>query len=275
MNKHKIFAFDLDGTLLTSENVVHPFTQEALLFSQKSGNFNVISTGRGLQKTLPLLKTIKGIDFLICSNGSLFYDVKNKKWVSLGKIDKSVLELMHKYCETHDLILSLDTPNFTGTWMKNNNFPHWMKEQAIMDMNLSNFCSYQKLLDVANDSKNIICQLAIRNPLELANKTTLYFKNKLQNKYKVFLTNTIYTDINSLNTSKWNGLVELANYLKININEIYTFGDSGNDLEMIQNAYHGYCMENGTQDAKNVANHIIGNNNSGTIGETIYKILKN
>nr|WP_307925245.1 hypothetical protein [Mycoplasmopsis bovis] len=67
-----------------------------------------------------------------------------------------------------------------------------------MDFSHIKFSDYETMSKVANDSKSIITQVALRNPNEIANETTKYFNNLYKDKYSVYLTNRIYTDVNPL-----------------------------------------------------------------------------
>ncbi|WAM01937.1 HAD hydrolase family protein [Mycoplasmopsis felis] len=97
MNKNNwVFAFDLDGTLLQRNNKANEYTLDVLKKSKESGNINIVATGRGLAKTLPLLesKAIDHMDYLVCSNGTVIYDVKNKSSITLNSLDKNVFDIM-------------------------------------------------------------------------------------------------------------------------------------------------------------------------------------
>nr|WP_308435868.1 HAD hydrolase family protein [Mycoplasmopsis bovis] len=62
-----------------------------------------------------------------------------------------------------------------------------------------------------------------------------------KDKYSVYLTNRIYTDVNPLGISKWNGLKEFMRIYNMQDCIIYAFGDSSNDVEMLQNAHFFLC----------------------------------
>ncbi|WP_027332580.1 Cof-type HAD-IIB family hydrolase [Mycoplasmopsis gallinarum] len=272
--ERKIFAFDMDGTLMSKNNQINLFTQEMIIKSQKLGNINVICTGRGLSKVIPLLNELEGFDYLICSNGVAIYDIKNHKIYLTGSIDKKVFDEMFIFANNHNYVLTVDGPEFSGTWLKNNEWPDYVDKNNMMD--LSKFY-VKSLIEIHNyiDNNNPITQIAIRAPKDNAKKVFDYFNNLYQNEYSVYLTNSIYIDIVPLNTSKWNGLKFLANLFNLNLNNTYTFGDSGNDVEMINNAYFGIAMGNATEDAKKVAKLIIGDHETDTIGKTIQQILDN
>ncbi|WP_406617985.1 HAD-IIB family hydrolase [Mycoplasmopsis lipophila] len=269
--KKKLFAFDLDGTLLNYQNKVHPITQKALNKSNKMGNINVISTGRGLLKVIPLLEEIPNIDYCICSNGTLIYDVKNKKTYIQGKIKSEVFDFLYDFAQKNNLILTLDTPIFNGTWLPNNNFPKWMNKQQIMDMNIRKICSYEELNKIAHQS-NDITQIALRNPKNIALENTTFIREKLKD-YDVFLTNQIYTDVNPKGISKYLGIQKVIEMLDLYPYCVYAFGDSGNDIEMLKNAYKSFAMSNGTNEIKEIASKVIGDCNSAAIGEEMLEIL--
>lgn len=274
--KQKIFAYDLDGTLLKKNNTVAQFNKNAMLEVQKRGHLNVIATGRGLHKILPLLenKTLEHIDYCVCSNGTLFYDTKNKKTTVLKTLDPKNFDVIKKIALKYDLILTLDTDKFNGTVLSNDEFPQWMAKTQIMDMNILNRSTYQKLEEIIHDPKSKITQIALRNPLELAEKITEEVRSCVdQSQCEVYLTNSIYTDVNPKGASKFGGLLELGKTLKIEEDDMICFGDSGNDIEMLSCCGIGICMENGTQEAKEAADRIIGNHETNAIGETLLKIL--
>lgn len=113
---------------------------------------------------------------------------------------------MFEYAYKNNLIISLDTADFTATYVNKDadgNFPEWIMKQDIMDFAHIKFSDYETMSKVASDSNSIITQVAIRNPNEIATKTTKHFSNLYKDKYSVYLTNRIYTDVNPLGISKW------------------------------------------------------------------------
>ncbi|WP_029513490.1 HAD family hydrolase [Mycoplasmopsis primatum] len=272
----KVFSYDLDGTLLMSNNKVHPTTKKAFEDVHKAGGINVINTGRGILKIFPLMKEFQGVDYFICSNGSLIYDAKKKEYKTTGQLSPEVFTLMYEYAKKNDLIVTLDTANFNGTFIPKNSsgqLPDWIQKQDIMDFSNLNICDFEVLNNVAYDKDSIITQVAIRNPIEIAKDTTEYFKKLLGDKYAVYLTNSIYTDINPLGVSKWHGMQEFLKMYNLENCTIYAFGDSGNDVEILKHADYGYAMGNATADAKAVATEIIGDYNSGAIGIKLHEII--
>lgn len=56
--------------------------------------------------------------------------------------------------------------------------------------------------------------------------------------------------------SKATGIAKVCEMLKIPLENTYAFGDSANDLEMLNFAAHGIAMGNGTREAKQAAEYV-------------------
>ncbi|WP_426461258.1 HAD-IIB family hydrolase [Mycoplasma hafezii] len=274
----KIFAYDLDGTLLMPNNKVHPGTKKAMWETHQQGHLHVIATGRGVMKVLPLIekKDIEHIDYIVCSNGTAIYDLKNKKLTVLKQMDKAAFEVARDAALKYESILTIDTDKYNGTYFPNDQLPSWIPSDQVYDMNVVDHANIEKLQTIVNDETTKITQMALRNPQEKAAAITNEVRAKLgEDKYEVYLTNLVYTDINPKGTSKWKGLVELAKMLNKPVDSIVPFGDSGNDLEMLTEANLSFTMCNGAPDVVAQAQNVIGHHETDTIGQTILKVANN
>ncbi|MHA3859593.1 Cof-type HAD-IIB family hydrolase [Mycoplasma sp. Z463D] len=270
------FAYDLDGTLLRKDNTIHPKTMEGLKKVQKSGNVNIIATGRGLQKVLPLLKdgTIKYVDYVVCSNGALIYDVNKQTKIVLNTVPNQVFYILKEKALENDLILTVDTIDYNGSYLPNNKFPKWMSKEQIMDMNILNIATLDYLESVVLAKESVITQIALRNPFEKAEAIT----NDIRQATKdlpcvVYLTNSVYTDVNPQGISKFVGVQKVLELLGLDGSALVAFGDSGNDVNMIKGAKLGIAVGNATKEAKEAADLVIEDHQTGTIGNTLVNII--
>ncbi|WP_158763622.1 HAD hydrolase family protein [Mycoplasma sp. NEAQ87857] len=272
----KVFAYDLDGTLLMKDNTVHPYTQKCLKMVQDKNHINVIATGRGIKKVIPLIENgiIKNMDYIVFSNGAGIYNIQTKEIHLINNLDPKIFDMLYQKALQYNLILTIDTINYNGTILPNNDYPRWMSKEQIMDMNILNVASYYEIKSLIHTQPNSVTQLALRNPLKLAAQITDEVKKSIDlDKYEVYLTNSVYTDVNPKNTSKLNGLKYLLKLLNTNTDSLIAFGDSGNDVPMLYEAKIGVSLGNGTKEAKEVSNLIIGDHESPTIGHTILSLI--
>ncbi|QSF13857.1 Cof-type HAD-IIB family hydrolase [Mycoplasma sp. Mirounga ES2805-ORL] len=274
MNEKLIFAYDLDGTLMFNGNEMNSETINALEKVNNQGYINVVATGRALARALPILDLVKGIDYFICSNGTIIYDVKKKKTIILGQVDKDIFYDVFPYALKHNLIMRMDSITGSIDWMKNKQSPDWMKDEEVMDMSSINLLDDEEFKNEALDPNKTWIQVALRSSKNEAQCHTNFFANLYNNKYSVTLTNGRYTDINPFGYTKWTGIQSLLSILKLEDYKIISFGDSGNDVEMLQKANFGFAMANASAEAKEAADEVIGYNTSNTIANKILSLIK-
>ena len=70
------------------------------------------------------------------------------------------------------------------------------------------------------------------------------------------------------------GIHILQNKLGVSYDETMAFGDYLNDIEMLENAYYSYAMENAHPLAKRAANVSTGSNNDFCVTKEIMKMIK-
>ncbi|MEA4134660.1 Cof-type HAD-IIB family hydrolase [Mycoplasma sp. 2704] len=271
MQQTKIFTFDLDGTLFTKSETIHPSTKEVLLQEQAKGNKIVIATGRGLVKMLALNHdTFKFVDYLVCSNGALVHNMKTNTTYTLGELSKEMLDTVHAHALKYDLVLSVDGNNYNGSILPNGAYPKWMSPQQVKNMNIFNEATIEQVKEAISNPETKITQMAMRNQEHNAKEATENIMSSLKDfDCEVYLTNSVYTDINPKNISKWAGIMKIVELEQLKDYQVVAFGDSGNDVHMLSEAHVGVAMGNATIEAKSAANFVIGDNDTNTIGQFI------
>ncbi len=81
-------------------------------------------------------------------------------------------------------------------------------------------------------------------------------KEELSVNYDLIFHSTKVFEIIPKGFSKASGIQKICEYLKIRREDTYAFGDSSNDLEMLQYAGYGISMGNGTIEAKRAADYV-------------------
>lgn len=97
----KIIFIDIDGTLCNSKGEVTEETVRAIKKTQEQGNVIVLSTGRRLNRVIPLMKRCNIHSYILALNGAQIYDSMNSCFLLEEDIGFSnsfkIYQLIQKY----------------------------------------------------------------------------------------------------------------------------------------------------------------------------------
>ena len=274
MNK-KLFAFDIDGTLLRSNHVLSKETIAALLKVKEKGNLLALCSGRPYLDMGPVFEQAPKdlFDYSICNNGTYFVNnVTNEKYTkhtldfSLSKI---IAEEGLKIGATF-AIHTLENGAIRTKLFDDSNIPQWFIEQNHEVSSHIKWLSLDDTFDLA--SKSTITQISLRTSKDNAKKIYNSLIKELKN-VDIYITNEIFIDVNPKNVSKLTGINDLISQINLSIDDVVAFGDSGNDIEMLKNVPLSFAMMNGTDEAKSVAKEIIGTNDEDAVAKKLLELI--
>ena len=237
MEKIKLIALDLDGTLLDSKKEISPSTVNLLKQIHSSGVKIVLASGRpetSFKKYLSLLDLTGIDDYSISFNGSKI--VLNQsltpiftKTISYDVI-KEGLSLISK------LNLGFFAYTLSGLLVTNKITDYVYLEEKITDVKLNE-------TNLANYSNESFIKMTIADSKD---KLDLYY-NLIKNTfldYQVFRSHDNFIEILNKESSKGDCLEYLMKKFSIGRNQVISFGDNDNDLKMIQVSKYGFKMKN-------------------------------
>lgn len=267
-----IFATDVDGTMLMDDGNVHPETLQAFKLAQENNHVVVIATGRSIVRTKSLINKMPYVDYFICNNGALVYDVKNDNVITVKGVNPHHYPKVVDFAREHNLVFKLHTDkDWIGDIGTESDLPTILTPE--MDQEIRQYIKNNPESKKLHNGQ-IPTQLSVNGKEEFSKKYLDSFIEWFGKDSSVFLTNSTFLDVNPKDTSKWTGLLELANHLNLNSNQIVTFGDSLNDLEMLQGAgENGYPLANSKLELTKIIPSKIGSNNTNAIGLKILEYL--
>ena len=106
MDKYDLIAFDMDGTLLTSNNTVSGSSRKAISQAVDTGKKVVICSGRAVS-AVELYKEsdLRDVRYYICENGALLYDSVEKVIMSATVIPEKVVSEIIDLVEQSDCMV--------------------------------------------------------------------------------------------------------------------------------------------------------------------------
>ena len=216
----KMLVSDYDGTFYTDEDNVKLNVEEVEKF-RRLNNLFVIATGRsyydfGKKKKKYDIK----YDYLVINHGATILN-KEEETISNYVIDENV---------KLDLVKELD-----------------LQDQETM------FACSGLESRVSIKNKNITKINKKYRTLEEAKEINDYINKKYKDKVESYLLPTSNAvEVISAKTNKAKAVQELSNLENIKQENVYTIGDSYNDVEMVEK-FNGYAMENAKEEVKKVS----------------------
>ena len=245
MNNIRMIVIDLDGTLLDSNKSISSKNIDYLKSLRKDGYIIVIATGRILDSAIYITKGAEFADYIISNTGSIIYDNKLKKIIYKSSIDKDILsKICALYDDNVDYIEMCDA--------------HYYNRYTTKDNSIHIFCQRINNLDDFIKNHDITAvEIKMNDKIEILYD---YIVNNF-NSLDVYIMQDSYLpdrwiQIINKDTNKYNSIKIISEIEKVNNNEIIAFGDSVNDLDMINNSGISVAMENAVVEVKNAATYI-------------------
>lgn len=144
-------------------------------------------------------------------------------------------------------------------------------------LKMDNFDGYliQRLISEISEIKHEVNKISICHEYDtlvvIQNK---FKKSKFSKNFDIQFSGIRRIDIISKNISKGKVLKKILNELKIEENEIYIFGDSENDISMLELSENSYIMENSKIDNYNNQFYIAPSNNNDGVAKIINTLLQ-
>lgn len=256
----KLIATDLDGTMLDDEKKIPANFDEILRkLSDRKIRF-AVSSGRSFCTLKKQFENYLDDLIFICDNGAYVFDKGHM--VSTSVLPHDAVVNIIRFCENLGLTVLLCGKN--GTW-------HNAKKQAHHDEIASYYVNQVHLDDLTSFDDDIF-KVAVFEEDGIENNGYKKLSAKYGDYFNVQLSGKFWVDIMNQGVTKGSALHNLQNRLGVNYEETMSFGDYLNDIEMLENSYYSFAMENSHSLVKKTANFSTGSNNDNSVMVEIEKL---
>ncbi|GAB6189982.1 Cof-type HAD-IIB family hydrolase [Marinitoga arctica] len=267
--KKKVFIFDLDGTLLNSNEKITPRTINAIKALFEKGYFIIIASGRMykstklvVEKYLSFLDNIPIISYngayVVSHTGEVVFESDIKKEYSIEIIQEAKKENIHVQIYLNDELIGDNNNEEIKQYSK-----HSGVDYKIID-NLENY-----ILKSKNGPTKVLT-IASKEVLDEFQKKMI---SKFDHKLNIVRSFDIYLDFLNKDSSKGNALKKLSQIYNFDLSEAYIFGDSENDISMLSLTKNSYAMNNASEKVKSITKNIAPSNDEEGVAIVIEKIL--
>ena len=232
MNNDKYIFFDIDGTIYSPRLGVPESTQEAIDQLKKNGHHPVLCTGRTKSMLFPKVKALD-CEGLIAGVGS-YGEWQGEKLFDVCLSPEAAEELVENFKKFgfNPFPEAADYIFYDPETCKD---PKGEISRIFSLSDTSVIRQYQKGMDEITKVSAVFMKDSDKDG----------FKETLKGRYHAINHHDILLETFPVSVSKGQGIQKLADYLGINMENTYAFGDSFNDLEMLETVKYGVCMENG------------------------------
>ncbi len=268
--KFKLFAFDLDGTLTTSDKLITKNTKEAIKRLRDNGIQIVLASGRpdrGMEYVAKELEFDKFGGYILAFNGGKIFEYKTGEVIYEESISRDVALEVAKYAENIKgaTVITYQGENIITTSPDDE---YVLKEIKCTAMKTKKVEKFSESIDFTIDKFLIVGQEdGIAKQVDIMQKM---FGDKLN----IFRSEPYFLEVVPQNIDKAKSLQRLINHLNIDVSELVAFGDGLNDISMLDFAGFSIAMENAADIVKEKADYITKKNDEDGVQYAIDKIFE-
>ena len=252
-----LIALDLDRTLLSSSGLTEN-SKSCLEEAIRRGFQVAVATGRPFSALPASVYDIKGLDYVICSNGAHIIDLRTGEYIYSDYISR----VASVWCRNRLTVLGYPIEVFSegraytdkaryekcrsgvgviegAEYVLRTRIPVediW----AVWDSHIDKIENINIIFEDQDDKKRVWD--------ELRSMDSIGFTVTSSTSYNL--------EIGGENTSKANALKEFAEISGIPLERVMSFGDSPNDMAMIRESGFGVAMGNALPEVKSAADYV-------------------
>lgn len=249
MKQIRVIVMDMDGTLLTSDKIVTEYTKKILRKMKEKGYRIGIASGRpliGIMRTVEALGIDDIIQFMVASNGAQMYDIEKEKEYDFYQLEP---EIIHE-------IIDLYSPFDLNPYVYQGASCYAYKNDSIIQRAAKNNHLDIQLCDMKKEITKPQSKLVLSTPPEKMADVEAFYECHKSDRYRAFKSQADMFEFVHPKLSKVYGIESYCKEYGYTLDEVISFGDTTNDLEMVRECGVGVCMCNGTDDVKKAADII-------------------
>lgn len=278
----RCLAFDLDGTLLTSEKKIDPRTFDSIQKAMKAGMHIIIASGRDKNGTKFVYEPLgleDGRHFLALVNGQIIYDFEKKEYdlddvllpedgIKIQRICKQ-FNVEGIFCCGYDFYSYVSRMNRLKKKMAS------IFGNKPMDYGLKSAQKQRNFIDLPYEE--VLLTQDINKVIMVHSKH--FFEKNLDDlrmalaDYDVLMVGPDWMEIMPKGVSKASAIKRIVERLGLTMDDVMAFGDAQNDIQMIKEVGIGVAMGNAMDEVKAVADYVCDTNENNGIGKTIDALL--
>ena len=263
----RLIMADLDGTLLNSEHVITPYTEQAIRLAQAAGVVFTVATGKTFPSTQDLIERFDIRVPVVCGNGTQVFapdgTLLHDDPIPLDCALESV-QLAHAYGLTVvvytriGLLSDVHDANTVELVAHHEPVP-----EIVPDLDAALRSTYKpyKLVLMSQDHEAVVAFQAVLDRV---------FEGRAQ-VLRSGLDSVV--EVMPLGITKGTALEIVCGKLGISPDEAICFGDNCNDVDMLRRAGIGVAMGHAPEDVRAQADYVTATNDEDGVGHALHRFV--
>jgi Cof subfamily protein (haloacid dehalogenase superfamily) len=258
----KLIASDMDGTLLDEKGCIPKEFFELHEYLKEKDIVFAAASGRQYYTLAKDLSSIKEDVIFIAENGTYVVHGSNELYSCYLDIE-TVHELIKVSREIQDVEILLCGKK--AAYVEKSS-------PALVEQVQKYYLSNEIVEDLMN-VKDDILKFTLYDFKGSANNSNKVLYPLYKDKLRVIVSSENWLDIINTDASKGEAIKYIQQKFNISFEETMAFGDYFNDIEMLQNAFHSYAMENAPEGVKKYAKYIAKSNKEKGVIKAVREVV--
>lgn len=263
----KVIATDLDGTLFYPKKRIKMISPKSVKYIRKfidEGNRVVLVSGRNLAYCLKVKKKLnRNIDFLGCNSTFAYIDGSVVKESYFD--NEEIIRILKEIEEENDLLAVMImtregnfAPRSGHGFFYKVGYKMWCLMQGTLnEVFIIDDKKYEEAFKQGHIYKVMLMFGLSKKQIERAKEVNKILREKYKGQVEASWSDQVI-ELSPHGCNKAEGLKYYSDYLKINHDDVYVVGDSGNDISMFKEFHqNSFCMSRSRLSVSKHARHVI------------------
>ncbi len=244
-------VFDLDDTLLRDDLTISDRTVATLRDLSARGVRIVPASGRAMMSMKPFVDQLACTPLFLACNGAEIWDSTTFRVLHQELFSRDLGREIAAFGKRHGCY----SQTYTVDRFFYNEECKWSVQYAASSM-----LQGELVGDLEEYIQEPRCKILMMDEPEKISAMLAEARELFQGRVSVTCSKPWFLEFNPVNATKGIALQRAAEYLKMDVKRFLAFGDSLNDLSMLQAAGRGVLMANGRTDLRDLCDDVCGTN---------------
>jgi len=264
----RLFAIDVDGTLLDSTHQLRREVKDSVCRLAASGIKIALATARGPAAVREIVRQFDFSPWLICFSGGWIGELDSPSLVPKDvrrdhRISCDAARTILSTAFSHDMEPNVFTPE---SWRVRKMTDQILQESRIVNLRPS---VVTNLLAYGEEPSKIM----LISSLDEASDVLLSIRESIRSFSTATFSKTNYLEVLPVGVNKAKALAVLTENLGFKLSQVAAIGDAPNDVEMLKEVGLPIAMGNASSEVKALAEWVVRTNDEGGVAQVAHRLL--